>query len=184
VYRAYRLDTLAMVQLAPFEQREDPFARIYPDPVVVRNEWQQLSTFGLIKSSRMLFGSGDVREFAHESLPGQTGCFEVLQNTAAGDVLASGWSVLPGQTKAPDAVILTYDRPGSASVARGFAVATRTIDRKDVARILPKVPVHCGWYVLLHTDQIPADAMVISAWAVDLQNARTYPLAGTHLVVR
>lgn len=88
-----------------------------------------------------------------------------------------GWAILANKGRPADGVVLTYDKKGEAIA---FAVVTPEISRKDVVKVTGKNEyVKSGWQTLISRQQLPQEAKVIKAWALDADTGKVVELKGT-----
>lgn len=106
------------------------------------------------------------------------GLFESLKFGSADLLVASGWSYLPGDARAPAAVVLAY-RSGDAWNA--FALSDVTQPRPDLKT---KYDLETGWSFTFSRSVLPPGTQEISAWALEAKQGRTYRLPGSFALPR
>lgn len=101
-----------------------------------------------------------------------------IQVRKAVPVIASGWAVLPDEGRVPDRIIITSGDNNSL-----VAVVPLTVDRADVAKAL-KNPAYqkSGWVASINSSNLPANSVVLKAWAYDSTTKEATPLNKTYEV--
>lgn len=163
--------------------REDCLTQtVYPDVEKLRRAANSLDALGFLRPA--LMKSARVEDIAADGAqhPGHGGSLVAVTQTGEHVYTASGWAVLPGRGEPADAVLLTYDRAGSDSIV--FALADTGEERSVVARTLGRAsaPDYARWQKSFSVQNLPANPVIINAWAFDARTGQAFKLDGTHVV--
>lgn len=110
------------------------------------------------------------------------GAVDELQPRPPGSFEISGWAVLPRRARTAPLVVLAY-RSGDRWTA--FAHSDVWEFREDVvARLRERSYQQSGWRKSFDASSLPAEAVAVSAWAVDPLANRLHKLAGEHPLPR
>ncbi|MBW4639703.1 MAG: hypothetical protein KME05_16015 [Gloeocapsa sp. UFS-A4-WI-NPMV-4B04] len=92
---------------------------------------------------------------------------------------ATGWAVLTNEGKTPDSVIVTYGNNNSV-----VAVAPVNLNRPDIVKAL-KNPGYknSGWSATFNSSALPAEPVVLRAWAYNAAAKEATPLSKSFEVV-
>jgi succinate dehydrogenase hydrophobic anchor subunit len=135
----------------------------------------QLNEFNLIQPP--LITSKRLQDMEGKNVPSDRvfGYFEALEKTPDNQWLARGWAVLPQYNSVAHAVILSYKQADGSDIA--FAIAGQRDKRNDVSQALKNtIYKRAGWHKILTSEQIPAEAKEISAWAFDANRREVFKL--------
>jgi hypothetical protein len=154
---------------------------IYEDVPRLIDEANTLSKLGFIRPP--LIAGNDVtmiQETDSNKMTNVLGHFDGVQRNDSGQAVASGWAVLAKEQRSADAVILTYETPGTDPII--FTAAGIGLPREDVVKSLGSQYIrNCGWAIEVKRDMFPADlkAVTIRAWTLDTDNAKATSLTGS-----
>lgn len=138
-------------------------------------------------TSLVIPGVNDVSEISFKAASGaSSGFFDTVNNSTgprievpnAAPVTVSGWAVLPNN-KLPDRVIITAGDNNSL-----VAVTPVTLKRPDVSKAL-KNPAYenSGWSVTFNSSTLPAEPVILKAWAYNSATKEATQVAPNHEVV-
>lgn len=138
-------------------------------------------------TSLVIPGANDVSEISFKAAPDDSsGFFDTVNNSTASrievpkatPVTVTGWAVL-SNNKLPDRVIITAGDNNSV-----VAVTPVTLKRLDVSKAL-KNPAYenSGWSVTFNSSALPAEPVVLKAWAYNSANKEATQVPPTHEVV-
>lgn len=129
---------------------------------------------GLVKSNRVeeIQGTGEGSFTAY-------GSFNSLMKGDGGVYTASGWAVLPSRAEPADSVVLTYEKADGDSII--FMVVSPILERKSITKAVRKdVSTDARWQTSFSQNELPPDAVKLSAWAFDALTGKAFRLSGTH----
>jgi len=91
----------------------------------------------------------------------------------------SGWAILANENRPADMVIITYGDTNSL-----LAMAPVNLERPDVVKVL-KNPAYknSGWSTTINPSTLPANQVVLKAWAYNSANKEATQLSRTHEVI-
>jgi len=134
-------------------------------------------------------GVKDVGEidFKTPSKNSPNGFFDAINDSSAPKIEISkatpitvrGWAFIPDKGRPADRVIITSGNNNSV-----LAVAPVNMERPDVVKVL-KNPAYrnSGWKITLNPNILPADQVVLKAWAYNSTAKEAIQLTPTHEVV-
>lgn len=94
-------------------------------------------------------------------------------------VTATGWAVLTNEGKTPDSVIITSGNNNSV-----VAVAPVNLNRPDIVKALKNPDYkNSGWRATFDPSTLPAEPVVLRAWAYNAATKEATPLAKSFEVV-
>ena len=152
---------------------DEPGARrryLHPDPAV--KEWAlALNQLGYMRPCP--FRSNRIADIAR-SAPGQlTGAVQEFHLTSDGNLIVSGWAILPWKERIADSVLLTSQ--GELGDPLIFARVNVKNPREDVVKALGEESYRdCGWIRSFSPEQIPPGTRRISAWALDAEEGHAF----------
>ena len=152
---------------------------VFPDAAVARRNVAGLDAIGYLRPH--LFRSPEVQPLVAPNPPPaeKTGRLEQVWENAPGEIVIVGWAVLPDPVRPADAIVI------SVAAENGEPIIANAVlpgaPRPDKAAELGAAANTCGW--MLRT---PAARLVrrsgtttVAAWALDSEQGKLYPLAGT-----
>lgn len=115
------------------------------------------------------------------------GFFDTVNNSTAPEIEVAdgtpitirGWAILANEGRPPDSVIITSGDNNSL-----VALAPVNLERPDVVKVL-KNPAYknSGWSTTFNSSTLPANQVVLKAWAYNSASKEATQLSGTHEVV-
>ena len=110
---------------------------------------------------------------------GSHGGIDACRFDTAGKLVISGWAWLPRQKRPADRVIIGYE--DAAGMFKPVSVIGTGVSRPDLRdHFRQSKMLEAGFARTMDAANIPAGPVTISAWAIDLQKQRAYPLGGRH----
>ncbi len=102
-----------------------------------------------------------------------------IQVSKANPITATGWAIISDESRPADRVIITYGENNSI-----VAVAPVKLERPDVVKVL-KNPEYknSGWATTINASTLPADEVVLRAWAYNSKTKEATPFTSTREVV-
>ncbi len=152
---------------------------VFPDATVARRNVAGLDAIGYLRPR--LFRSPEVKPLAapHPPPAEKTGRLERVWEIAPGEIAIVGWAVLPDPVRPADAIVISVAGENGEPIIANAALTGAP--RPDKAAELGAAANTCGW--MLRT---PAARLVrrsgtttVAAWALDSEQGKLYPLAGT-----
>lgn len=142
-----------------------------------------LNTFGsileehhVLRLHRWNAGTGADWVFTGKAVDTSNGIFGSCETTPDGWVAVSGWASLPGRAGPADAVLLTIADADGAP--RPWTILPSNLDSPDVAKALKNDRMaRCAFRMGIPPEGLPKGRIIISAWAVDVKQAKVRPLA-------
>ena len=176
--RHVRLRAKALIELVnQVDAPADLALYVHAEVPPLKGRANLLARLGYLRPG--LVGSPFLRDLTDPAHPGGAANGELQQagRNSAGQLVLSGWAILPERTQAADAVLLTYDDPQGGP--RIFALALGGSPRPDLAtRFQAADYALAGWSRTFDPGQLPPGPQILRAWAFDPENGRAYALAG------
>ncbi len=177
--RHVRLRAKALVELVnQIDAPADLALYVHAEVSPLKGRVNLLAGLGYLRPG--LIGSPFIRDLTDPAHPGGAANGELQQagRNSAGQLVLSGWAILPERTWAADAVLLTYDDPQYGP--RIFALALGGSPHPDLAtRFQVADFALAGWTRTFDPGQLPPGPQILRAWAFDPENGRAYALAGS-----
>jgi len=147
---------------------------LFPRPEEIIKAVRSADRQGLLDPP--LLTSDRVREIAGTTADENTGALE-RHASRQGNLMLSGWAVLPHRAEPAHAVLLCQEVPGDEP--RIFAVVASEIARPDVVERLGQSNyLRSGWQ-FRSTVSLPPHTVTVSAWAYDALTRTAYRLDGS-----
>ena len=147
---------------------------VHPNPAV--KDWARaLNRLDYLRPNPLR--SSRIAEIARVAPDQVAGAFQQLSRTTTGDLIASGWAILPWKNRVADSVLLTWeDGLGDPLI---FVRVDVKKQRDDVVERLGHPGYRdCGWIISLPPDQIPSGTRWIKAWALDAEDGHAFLIGG------
>ena len=93
----------------------------------------------------------------------------------AGELSFHGWARVPDQDRPADCVVLGFEVDGEW---KPFCVVETGGNRPDAQQLGSAALKRAGFSGGIRSTNFPRGEIILKAWAVDLQNQRTFPIAG------
>lgn len=158
--------------------------KVYPDLAHLKRAANGLDGLGFLRPG--LIKSRRVEELAAagaQTPPAHDGSLAAVIQESEGGYTAAGWAVLPQRGGAPaDAILLTYNRAYESPVI--FALAATGAQRGVIARLLLKRSPsdYSSWQKSFSIADLPAEKVIITAWAFDARTGKAFQLDGMHVI--
>ena len=144
---------------------------VHHDVERVRGLADALDGIGYVRPERL--HSAHLREIARPTGGMKMGALQDARHGPDGQVVASGWAILPLSGRVADSVILAYDKDDGDPIIFGRANVNRL--RDDIAAELGDTAYRgCGWELGWSRGDVPKDATRITAWAFDAEKLCAY----------